>query len=140
MKRSLVETGSADSSDDIDVKELNPSKRGRKTLLNEQLDSKVQFFIKPVRDSGRVGHSAIVRAAAKGIVLPHDISLLFENGGHIELAKSWIKSILKRMHIVKRKGTTSKKTFVVDNFMQEKDKYLKSITSKVEMYNNPLDL
>ena len=140
MKRSLVETDSADSSDDIDVKELNPSKRGRKTLLDEQLDSKVQFFIKPVRDSGRVGNSAIVRAAAKGIVLPHDISLLFENGGHIELAKSWIKSIFKRMHMVKRKGTTSKKTFVVDNFMQEKDKYLKSITSKVEMYNNPLDL
>jgi hypothetical protein len=69
----------------------NPSKRGRKTLLGEQLDSKVQFFIKPVRDSGRVGNSAKVRAVAKGIVLPHDISLLFENGGHIELAKSWIK-------------------------------------------------
>ena len=138
MKRSLVETDSADSSDDIDVKELNPSKRGRKTLLGEQLDSKFQLFIKPVRDSGRVGNSAIVRAAAKGIVLPHDISLLFENGGHIELAKSW--TFLKRMHLVKRKGTTSKKTFVVDNFMQEKDKYLKSITSKVEMYNNPLNL
>ena len=140
MKRSLVETDSVDSSDDIGVKELNPSKRGRKTLLGEQLDSKVQFFIKPVRDSGRVGNSAKVRAVAKGIVLPHDISLLFENGGHIELAKSWTKSSLKTMHMVKRKGTTSKKTFVVDNFMQEKDKYLKSIKSKVEIYNNPLNL
>ena len=42
--------------------------------------------------------------------------------------------------MVKRKGTTSKKTFVVDNFMQEKEKYLKSMKSKVEMYNNPLNL
>jgi hypothetical protein len=63
--------------------------------------------------------------------------LLFENGGHIELTKSWAKSLLKRMNMVKRKGTTSKKTFVVENFMQEKDKYLKSIESKVEMYKIP---
>jgi hypothetical protein len=33
MKRTLVETYSADSSDDLGVKELNPIKRGRKTLL-----------------------------------------------------------------------------------------------------------
>jgi len=49
--------------------------------LGEKLDSKVQFFIKSVRDSGGVVNSAIVRTAAKGIVLSHDRSLLFENGG-----------------------------------------------------------
>jgi hypothetical protein len=32
------------SSDDLGVTELNPSKRGRKTLLDEKLDSQVQFF------------------------------------------------------------------------------------------------
>ena len=82
-----------------------------------------RFFIKSVRDSGRVVNSAIVRAAAKGIVLSHDRSLLFENGGHIELTKSWAKFLLKRMNMVKRKGTMSKKTFDVENFTQEKDKY-----------------
>ena len=139
MKRKLVETDSADSSDDLGVTELNPSKRGRKTLLDEKLDSKVQFFIKSVRDSGGVVNSAIVRAAAKGIVLSHERSLLFENGGHIELTKSWAKFLLKRMNMVKCKGTTSK-TFVVENFTQEKDKYLKSIISKVEMYKIPPEL
>ena len=74
---------------------------------------KFSFFIKSVRDSGGVVNSAIVRAAAKEIVLSHDRSLLFENGGHIELTKSWAKSLLKRMNMVKSKGTTSKKTFVV---------------------------
>ena len=60
MKQKLVETDSADSSDYLGVTELNPSKRGRKTLLGEKLDSKVQFFfIKSVRDSGRVVNSAI---------------------------------------------------------------------------------
>ena len=45
MKWKLVETDSADSSDDLGVTELNPSKPGRKTLLGEKLDSKVQFFL-----------------------------------------------------------------------------------------------
>jgi hypothetical protein len=110
MKRKLCDT---DSSDDLGVTGLNPSKRERKTLLGEKLDSKVQFFIKSVRDSGRVVNSAKVRTAAKGIVLSHDRSLLFENGGHFELTKSWAKSLLKRMNMGKRKGTTSKKTLVV---------------------------
>ena len=82
-------------------------------------------------------NSAIVRAAAKRIVLSHDRSLLFENGGHIELTKSWAKSLFKRMNIVKRKGNTSKKTFVVEHFMQEKDKYLKSIDSSGNVQNPP---
>ena len=46
MKRKLVETDSADSSDDLGVKELNPSKRGRKkTELGKKLDSIVHFFL-----------------------------------------------------------------------------------------------
>ena len=109
MKRKLVETDSADSSDDLGVTELNPSKRGRKTLLGEKLDSKVQFYIKSARDSCGVVNSAIVRAAAKGIVLSHERSLLFENGGHIELTKSWAKFLLKRMNMVKRKGTSRRR-------------------------------
>ena len=44
MKRKLHEADSADSSDDLGVTELNPSKRGRKTLLGVKLDSQVQFF------------------------------------------------------------------------------------------------
>jgi hypothetical protein len=51
-----------------------------------------------------------------------------------------LQNLLKRMNMVKRKGTTSKKTFVVENCTQEKDKYLKSIKSKVEMYKMPPEL
>ena len=51
-----------------------------------------------------------------------------------------LQNLLKRMNMVKRKGTTSKKTFVVENFTQDKDKYLKSIKSKVEMYKMPPEL
>jgi hypothetical protein len=53
-----------------------------------------------IRNIGRIlKFSAIGRTAAKGIGLSHDRSLLFENGGHFELTKSWAKSLLKRMNM-----------------------------------------
>ena len=51
--------------------------------------------------------------------------MLLENGGSIELTKTWAKSILNRMGMVKGKGTMSKKTLLVENFEEEKSKYLK---------------
>jgi hypothetical protein len=66
----------------------------------------VQTFVNNIRTSGGVINTAIVMASARGIVLAKDRPLLFENGGHIELTKSWAVSLLKRMGMVKRKGTT----------------------------------
>ena len=37
-----------------------------------------------------------------------DRSLLVENGGHVQLSKDCAKALMKRMGLVKRKGTTSK--------------------------------
>jgi hypothetical protein len=79
------------SSVDHGVNESNPTKRGRKAALVEQIDSKVQFFlfffffINSVQDSGGVLNFSIVRAGAKLIVLLHDRSLLFANEGYTEL-------------------------------------------------------
>ena len=92
MKRKLVETDSADSSDDLGVTELNLSKRGRKTLLGEKLDSKVQFYIKSVRDSGGVVNSAKVRTAAKWIVLSHDRSFYLKMGDILNLQNYGLSS------------------------------------------------
>jgi len=139
LKRKLVDTDSTDS-DDLGVSELVPSKRGRKFLLGEELDGKVRALIKNIREAGGVINTAIVCTAGKGIVLSHDRSLLLENGGGIELSKYWAKSILKRMNMVKRKGTTSKKTFVVENFEQDKQKFLNAIEKKVELKNIPPEL
>lgn len=54
------------------------------------------------------GHSS---DEPKGIVLSKDGSLLFENGGHIQLSKSQTHTVMTRMGMVKRNG--EKKSFTV---------------------------
>jgi hypothetical protein len=51
--------------------------------------------------------SQIVIAAAKGIIIGNDKTLLAENGGSIDISKTWAKSLLKRMNFVKRRGSTA---------------------------------
>lgn len=137
-KRKLIESES--DSSEMELTELNPKKRGRKVLLGDELDIKVQKLITSIRDAGGVINTAIVRAAAQGLVISQDRTLLVENGGHIDLSKTWAKSILKKMNMVKRKGTTSKKTFVVENYEQEKLKYLNKINQKMKSKNIPAEL
>lgn len=120
--------------------ELQPNKRGRKFLLGAELDSKVQTFVNNIRISGGVINTAIVMASGRGIVLAKDRSMLYENGGHIQISKSWAVSLLKRMGMVKRNGTTSKKVINVDNFENEKEKFLKNIKSKIELNDIPPQL
>ncbi|KAJ8313592.1 hypothetical protein KUTeg_008153 [Tegillarca granosa] len=57
---------------DINVETLEPNKRGRKTLLSDDLDKKVQNYLKALRASGGVVNTAITLAAGRGIVLGSD--------------------------------------------------------------------
>ncbi len=82
-------------------------KRGRPLLLGD-IDSRVQTYLKKLRDSGGVINSRIVMSAAKGLVLYYNPSLLKEKGGHVELSRNWALSLLERMQYVKRKGSTAK--------------------------------
>ena len=126
--------------DESEVLELTPKKRGRKLMLGDELDENVKKMVNSVRNSGGVINSAIVMAAGKGIVLAKDRSLLVENGGHIGITKSWAQSFLRRMGMVKRKGTTSKKIFNVENFENEKDKFLTDVRNKMENNDIPKQL
>ena len=75
-------------------------------ILGEQLDCKVQNYIKALRNAGTPIGSSVVMAAAEGLVRAYDRSLLVEYGGHIEISKTWALSLLGRMGYVKRKATT----------------------------------
>ena len=55
-------------------------------LLGDDLDKKVQMYLKKVREGGGVVSARIAMAAARGIVLTCDRSLLVEFGGHVELS------------------------------------------------------
>lgn len=82
-------------------------KRGRPTLLPEELDLKVMSMIKSMRESGAVINYSIMEAVALGIITANDRTLLAANGGHIKLGLKWCESIKNRLNFVKRKATTS---------------------------------
>ena len=64
--------------------------------------------------------SAVVVAAARGIVIAKDPVMLAENGGHVLLSKSWAQSLMMRMGLVKRKVSTKKPTMFEEQFQQRK--------------------
>ena len=91
-------------------------KASRKTLLlGEKWEDEVKSFVKVQRDKGTVVNTATVMATARGVVVSHDANLLAENGGYIDISKSWATRFLERMNMVKRKGTTAVKILLTDS-------------------------
>ena len=64
---------------------LPSKKRGSRVLLGDELDKKVQMYLKKVREGGGIVSARIAVAAARGIVQTYNKSLLAEFGGHVEL-------------------------------------------------------
>ena len=62
----------------------------------------------------------MITAAAKGIVMSVDHTLLVENGGHIQLMNTWEQSLMVRMGLVKRKASTKKSRMTDEEFRQRK--------------------
>ena len=67
--------------------ELDSKKRGRKTLLGDELDSKVKLYLQTLRSKGSVVNTAICRAVGHGIVTANGKQLLSEFGGPNTLTK-----------------------------------------------------
>ena len=111
-----------------EVTSLPERKRGRKVMLGEQLDGKVQAYIEALRGAGTPIGSNIVMAAAEGIVRAYDRTLLVDHGGTIAMTKTWALSLLGRMGYVKRKATTKATLGMSDaQFEGVKARYLKQI-------------
>lgn len=128
------------SDDGEEFASLPTKKRGRKLLLGEDLDSKVQLYLKKVRESGGAVSARIAMAAARGIVLKCQPSMLVENGGPFEATKYWAHSLLKRMKHVQRKSTTAKSKYTVANFAQKRKEFLQDIYDIVAMEEIPPEL
>ena len=135
IKKSYVEElrkrARTDDGDEIMI--LPVKKRGRKLLLGQDLDQMVQLYLRKVRDGGGAVSARIVMAAARGILLKCNRSLLAEFGGPVLLNKYWAHSLLKRMKFVQRKATTSKSKYTVANFAQVKRRFLNDVATTVEM-------
>ncbi len=99
---------------------LPPKKRGRHLLLGEKLDQHVQLYLRRVWEAGGVVTAAIVKAAAKGIIMSEDKYKLVEYGGYINLTLIWAQSLLTRKNFVKRKSITAKSKLIHWNLLSWK--------------------
>lgn len=123
----------------VQIEVLPSKRRGRPLLLGEMWEDEVKSFVKLQRDKGTVVNTQTVMATAVGVVVSHDANLLAENGGHIDITKSWATRFLERLNMVKRKGTTAAKILPTD-FEKVKKQYLSDICSMVIMEDIPEDL
>ena len=122
------------------VNSLPERERGRSKLLGNDLDEKVQLYIKSIREHGGVVSSGVVMAAARGILLSCAKEKLAEFGAHINLNRHWAFSLLKRMKFVKRKAATAKSKYSIENFAKAKESFLELITQVVTMEEIPQNL
>ena len=78
-----------------DITAIPTKKRGRKLLLGEDLDMKVQVHLRKVRKGGFTVSARIVLSAAQGILLKRNFSPLVQNGKPVDLNKFWAHSLMK---------------------------------------------
>ena len=119
------------------VTELKSKKRGRPSILPDNITTLLMKYIHAIRDAGGIINTAIVIAAGLGIVKRIDPGLLECNGGHVIFQKSWAKYLLSKMDFVKRKATTKKPKLTVSNFEELKDQFLMDIKAITSMEDIP---
>ena len=111
---------------------------GRKLLLGDQLDAKLQSYVKALRSAGNPIGSSIMMGAASGTVSAYDRTFLVEYGGHISISKTWALALLKRLGYVKRKATMkSTPALSGEAFELVKIGFLKQIASVVKLRQIP---
>ena len=121
------------------VKCLPTKAQGRPLLLGQELDKAVQEYIEATRAAGGDVNTAIVMAAAVGIVSSRDVTKLSSNGGYVNITKTWAKSLLKRMGYVKRKCSNAGKISPIQ-LAQIQEVFLADIKAQVVMNDIPDEL
>ena len=121
------------------ITELITKEKGRPLMLDVKMDKAVQEYISSLRVVGGVVNTAIVMGAAEGIISARDISKLISHGGHIDINKSWAKSLLHRMGYVKRKASNAGKVPAAE-FEDLTAVFLADIAAETLMNDIPDDL
>lgn len=124
---------------DIEDVKVGARKRGRPILLPEEIDDLVKKFVQNLRICGTPVSASIVLAAAQGIVIHKDRSLLQEYGGSLALKKSWAYSFLGRHGYVKRKSTRTARKIPAD-FQDIKSAFITRVQETVRSNNIPLQM
>ena len=123
-----------------DIEALPEKKRGRPLLLGDVLDEKVQLYLRKVREAGGTVSAGIAIAAARGLLLKYNRMSLDEFGGPVHLSRHWAYALLNRMKFVRRKATTAKSKYTVDDFDRVKKSFLDEVVTVATMEEVPPEL
>ncbi len=119
--------------EELTITELSYAKRGRHHLVGDRFDDMIKDYVVKLRQCEGVVNTAIVIAGARGIILKLDKTRLAEHGGHLNLTRSWAKSLLSRMGFVKRRATTKQSNVPIREFEKIKKSFLEEIDTHVQL-------
>ena len=119
---------------------LPTQSRGRPLLVGVELDVAIQDYIRTLRQAGGVVNTAIVMAAAEGIISSRCPGKLQKQGGDIQIGKDWAKSLMSRMGFVKRKVSNAGKILSSAIFLELREQFLADIAAEVIMNDIHPDL
>ena len=87
---------------DPTVSKLIGKKRGRPSLLPQELMDKTIATVRALRLKGAPISCNVINAIGKGIVTANNRGMLIENGGHLSFTDTWARNIL---YEIERTGT-----------------------------------
>ena len=121
------------------VTEIPSKHRGRPPLLL-QVDGKLIVFLKAIRKRGGVVNSNIVRATAKALIASAESGTIKENLSKINLPRSWVQSIYRRMKFSARMATTSRPPVPPGLYNECRTHFLRCVDKTIKKYAIPPEL
>ena len=121
---------------------LKAKKRGRPTLLPEEIMKKAIQTAKALRLKGAPISYNAINAIAKGIVVANGRTMLVEHEAHLKFTDNWTRNILKEVQqsekkIVKRMATTSKIPIAPGLVKEERLTFQRKIQALIKWHDIP---
>ena len=91
--QALAETSNNESRGNV-VDSLPRKSQGRPLLLGQEIDKAVHEYVEATRNAGGMVNTTTVMVAAVDIMSSCNVTALKSHGGHVEITKSWAKSLL----------------------------------------------
>ena len=113
------------------VTEIPSQPRGRPPLLLE-IDTKLLSFLKAVRRRGGVVNSHVVHAAAKALIDTAGSETTKQQLSKIDLPRSWVQSIYRRMGLIRRMATTSRPPVPQGLYDECRNHYLREVDETIK--------
>ena len=98
---------------------------------------KLLSFLKAVRRRGGVVNSHVVRAAAKALIR---LAVKQQQLSKIDLPRSWVQSIYRRMGLNRRMATTSRPPVPPELYDECRNHYLREVDETIKKYVIPPEL